>query len=375
MAGTEQQDCLQLGCVIATGIHQHSAMYEKFAERLAEEGFPTLVYDHRGFGRSPSYEKQIEERAREAIIALLIEQLEVDPKFIQVEMPSGEDGDGSELSFRVAIHSDEEDDIAAQSLLNSESFWASVNEKLCTVDGTSCERSMIPQWHKLGDPRNPSATGDLMGMVDYAKTNFGVRKVFVFGHSLGGLIAGLLGTLPNNECNADGFILSNPSLQNPWAGLIDELKQNADADPHQANGRFSGDVQKMASNNQDFIDFWNSEDISAFVEDGRPFKAGYQLEANYAIEEVRARFANFKAPVLLLRGEADDFEQGACADLIAGCEHNYANTSPDDLVLKSYPGMAHEILFEEGLDMGPGKNKVVDDVIEWMKRSRLRLAE
>jgi alpha-beta hydrolase superfamily lysophospholipase len=301
----------------------------------------------------------------------------VDPTYIEVDVPSpsSEEGnDGSDLSLNIAIHSHEDDDIAANDLLNSESFWASVNEKISGAGGTmSCERSMTPEWHTLGDTENPSATGDLMTMVDHAKMEFGISKVFVFGHSLGGLVAGLLGTLPNEKCNADDFILSNPSLQSPWAAILDEVKQKAEADPNQANGFFSGDVQKMASNNTEFIDLWNSEAISAFIEEERPFKAGYQLEANYAIEAVRARFANFKKPVLLLRGEADEFEQGACADLIAGCSHNYACT--DDLVLKSYPGMAHEIIFEDGLDMSPGENKVVDEVVDWLKGARLRLAE
>ena len=72
-------------------------------------------------------------------------------------------------------------------------------------------------------------------------------------------------------------------------------------------------------------------------------------------------WTKFEAPALLLRGEADDFEQGACADLIKG-----ASTPPSDLHLKSYQGMAHEILFEDGLDMAPGKNRVVDDVVGWL---------
>ena len=57
--------------------------------------------------------------------------------------------------------------------------------------------------------------------------------------------------------------------------------------------------------------------------------------------------------------DVEVFEKGACNDLVAG-----ASTKP---LLKSYAGMKHEIIFEEGLDMDPGKNKVVDDIVEWLK--------
>lgn len=260
--------------VIATGIHQHVALYEGFATRLASEGFPVLCYDHRGFGRSPSYE--------------------------------------------------------------------------------GCERSMIPEWHDL---EGPSATGDLRRMVILAQQEFGVERVFVFGHSLGGLAAGLLAT--SGASPAAGFILSNPSLQNPWASMVDELESKPPTEP---GGFFAGDVQRGASNNAAFLELWNGPEVSAHIEPGRPFKYGYMLAANFAIDVVRARFDQFTGPALVLRGEADAFEQGACADLIAGA-------SGARLTLRSYEGMAHELIFEDGLAMGPGENRVVDEIVAWLKEA------
>ena len=117
----------------------------------------------------------------------------------------------------------------------------------------------------------------------------------------------------------------------------------------------------VLSHRRQFLALWDSPEVYQYIEPERPFKAGYQLAANYAIEVVRSRFERFEAPALILRGEADDFEQGACADLVAG-----ASTPPSDLTLKSYPGMAHELIFEDGLDMSPGKNRVVDDIVAWL---------
>jgi len=211
---------------------------------------------------------------------------------------------------------------------------------------------MVPEWHNL---QRPSVTGDLRNVVLFAKAELGVDKVVVFGHSLGGLAAGLLATCGENT--ADGFILSNPSLQNPWASAVDELSLKT---PTECNGTF---VTSGASNNADFLALWDSPEVYEHIEPERPFKAGYQLAANFAIEVVRSRFDQFDSPALILRGEADDFEQGACADLVAG-----ASTPPSDLVLKSYEGMAHEIIFEDGLDMAPGNNRVVDDIVAWLHR-------
>jgi len=262
--------------VIATGIHQQTALYDGFAKRLAKEGFPTVCYDHRGFGRSPSY--------------------------------------------------------------------------------ADSKRSMIPEWHDL---KAPSATSDLRNMVLLAKKRFGVPKVYVFGHSLGGLVSGLLGTCEDNP--VDGFILSNPSLQNPWAGVVEKLK---DQDPHEVNGNYTGDLQKAAAQNEDFRELWNGPTMSKYIEDGRPFYAGYQLSANYAIDAVRARFDKWDKPSLVLRGDADIelFEQGACQDLVNG-----ATAKP---LLKSYEGMSHELIFEAGLDMAPGKNRVVDDIVAWLHKAK-----
>ena len=150
----------RVAVVISTGIHQNTMLYDGFARRLTSEGYPALIYDHRGFGRSPSY--------------------------------------------------------------------------------TGCERSMVPEWHDL---HGPSVTGDLRNVVLFAKAELSVESVVVFGHSLGGLAAGLLATSGDNP--ADGFILSNPSLQNPWASAVDTLSTLA---PTEWNGTF---ITASASNNKD----------------------------------------------------------------------------------------------------------------------------
>jgi alpha-beta hydrolase superfamily lysophospholipase len=221
------------------------------------------------------------------------------------------------------------------------------------------DRSMIPEWHALD---KPSVTGDLREMVILAKIQFNADKVFVFGHSLGGLAAVLLATCGENV--ADGFILSNPSVQNPWLSIVDQL---GNQDPNECNGGYVDEVLRSGSNNEEYINFWMSPEISQFCETGRPFKAGYQLAANYAINEVRSRLDKFTSPVLILRGENDAFEQGACEDLVRG-----SSTPRDECILLSYPGMKHEILFELGLRMNKGDNKVVDDILEWLQQQRMR---
>ena len=31
--------------------------------------------------------------------------------------------------------------------------------------------------------------------------------------------------------------------------------------------------------------------------------------------------------------------------------------------------MAHELIFEDGLAMGPGENRVVDEIVAWLKEA------
>ena len=119
----------------------------------------------------------------------------------------------------------------------------------------------------------PSCAGDLSAAVAKAEELLGFSApVFVFGHSLGGLAAGLLGTSGAAHNKVAGFILSNPTLQMHGRGTPEEaaagLPLNAAARAvEEANT--ARDKNKVvfgvdfdtASSNKEFTEFWRSEGV------------------------------------------------------------------------------------------------------------------
>ena len=135
------------------------------------------------------------------------------------------------------------------------------------------ERSQISAWEDLSDDPVPSCAGDLSAAVAKAEELLGFSApVFVFGHSLGGLAAGLLGTSGAAHNKVAGFILSNPTLQMHGRGTPEEaaagLPLNAAAraveEANTARDKnkvvFGVDLD-TASSNKEFTEFWRSEGV------------------------------------------------------------------------------------------------------------------
>jgi len=225
------------------------------------------------------------------------------------------------------------------------------------------ERSQILDWHDLA---SPSAVGDLHDAVLLVKELSQAEKVFVFGHSLGGLAAALLATCGSNP--AAGFVLSGPSLCNCWTqDVINAAVAAAEEDPNGSAGAFD---PKSATTNTDFHRFWASEEIAQYIELGMPFKAAYSAKViTDAVPAVVSRFPKFESPALLLVGRDDPFvgwdrypdqPRSACDDLV--------QNGPVGVPFKlaTYDGYKHDVIFEPGLLMEKSKNHVVDEVVDWL---------
>ena len=83
----------------------------------------------------------------------------------------------------------------------------------------------------------------------------------------------MLGTSDDNP--ASGYILSNPSLVFPWT--TEDAEKMKEKDPLAFDAGYIGDVQKASSHCEEFNALWNSSEISAVLEAGRPYKNGYML--------------------------------------------------------------------------------------------------
>eukprot|EP01052_Picozoa_sp_SAG31_P033370 SAG31_NODE_3760_length_3909_cov_2.157743_2_plen_312_part_00 len=229
-------------------------------------------------------------------------------------------------------------------------------------------RSQVAEWLDLDVP---SVVGDLADAVDELAAAAPGAKIYVWGHSLGGLAGAILAT--SGRSNAAGFILSNPTVNGTFA----PPEKVAEWEAMDADAVIAGAEAMQASAcclNTVFYPWWTTDpEVSAIVEPNLPFKAAYLAGAGRAIAEVRTRLGAFEAPALVLRGGKDIevHEAHGTADL-------WRDASPSaPLALLSYPEHGHDVLFDScaagTLSMSPGQNDVADDVVAWLRReARLR---
>jgi alpha-beta hydrolase superfamily lysophospholipase len=79
-------------------------------------------------------------------------------------------------------------------------------------------------------------------------------------------------------------------------------------------------------------------------------------EAFAAVRRVTSRLGTVHLPVLVMHGSEDRLASPEGAKMVAG------NVASQDVTLKLYPGLYHEIFNE------PEKDDVLDDVADWVER-------
>jgi alpha-beta hydrolase superfamily lysophospholipase len=211
---------------------------------------------------------------------------------------------------------------------------------------------------------------DLADAVRAAASREPRAPIFVFGHSLGGLVATLLAVQalgparnsPLAGVHVQGWIMSSPSLVVPLlqqcvAPLVAWLPAGLVLQSFNLDG---------ASGNEEFKRAWESD--VTLVKPGRPFEAGYAAGGVQAMARARGELSRLARDfpdcsmmtgcrMLVLHGEADHaHDHGSCAFLAAavpGAE------------LRSYPDLKHELLFEAG-SFAAGNNQVADDLVAWL---------
>ena len=68
-----------------------------------------------------------------------------------------------------------------------------------------------------------------------------------------------------------------------------------------------------------------------------------------------------RTSLLLAVQEGSGFELGSCRDLAGSCAVGAA------VDVRYYAGAKHEVIFEQWPDMDRGYNRVVDDIVDWLK--------
>jgi alpha-beta hydrolase superfamily lysophospholipase len=174
------------------------------------------------------------------------------------------------------------------------------------------------------------------------------RPLFLFGHSMGGLIA--LKFVLDRQPDLQGLLLNAPALQvNPdlapilrrFARLLGRLAPTLPT-VRSPQGAISRDPAVVAAANADPLNYH-----------GRiPARTGAELLRVGA--DMRSRFAELTTPFLVLQGTGDRLTTPAWSERL------YAQAASTDKTLKLYEGLYHETFHE------PEQDQVLQDVRDWL---------
>lgn len=204
--------------------------------------------------------------------------------------------------------------------------------------GSRGRRAWVDRWSKNHD--------DLEELLAAVRAAAARRPVFVYGHSLGGLIALGYAVADPPRPQPDGYVLSAPATTSD----IPAWKQ--------AMARVLGRVAPGLTISNDFDGGLLSRD----PEVGRRYLADplnqhatttrFGLEAIREQARVRAAMAGIPVPALVIHGEADRLVPPAASEALAAVP---------GVTRRTYPALRHETHNE------PEGRAVIGDVIAWLR--------
>lgn len=188
---------------------------------------------------------------------------------------------------------------------------------------------------------------DVAGTIAIAKARFPGLKVFLLGHSAGGVTSASY--VLDHQSEIDGFICESFAFQVPAPGFaLAAIKGLSHIAPHLGvlklkNEDFSRDPAKVAELNADPYtqnETQPAATVAALVRaDGR----------------LREEFPTVTLPVLIMHGTADK------ATVCQGSEFFYETTGSADKTLKLYKDHYHDLLADLG------KEEVMADIKAWLE--------
>jgi alpha-beta hydrolase superfamily lysophospholipase len=195
-------------------------------------------------------------------------------------------------------------------------------------------------------------TEDLKGMVLHARKQHPGKKIFVFGESMGGLIA--IDFALHYQRLVDGLILMSPAIKEKLPMSFPrrfEIFINAIFNPMKY---FSAEFDaSIFTRDKLMVKRINSDQLEA-----RCFTARFYISILKAITYVNMHPKRIKKPVFMILGGQD-----LMIDAKAG-EKYFGKMSSVDKTLKWYPDMYHALYIDKD------RETVFKDMIEWVgKRS------
>jgi alpha-beta hydrolase superfamily lysophospholipase len=174
------------------------------------------------------------------------------------------------------------------------------------------------------------------------------QKLFLLGHSMGGLISSLFVVVRKPDLK--GLMLSGASLKisDAISPLLVKLSSVIAAIlPKLPTIRLEGTA---VSRDPEVVKKYDNDPLN--YRGGIPARTG--AEFNRAMKHIQKQMEAISLPLLIMHGTADRLADPA------GSKQLYERAQSNDKTLKLYEGFYHEILNE------PEKEKVLADIVEWV---------
>jgi len=187
---------------------------------------------------------------------------------------------------------------------------------------------------------------DLSGVANIARSRHPGLKLFVLGHSAGGVVATIY-TLDNPDkvagliCESFAYRVPAPEFALDFITFLSRFMPKTGA-LTLSNAFFSRDPEVVKALNADPL---IANETQPFKTVGEMWKADRRLQVS---------FGQIRTPTLILHGTADK------ATSYPGSEEFYRNSSAIDKTLKLYKGHYHDLLADIG------KAQVMAEVISWV---------
>lgn len=225
-------------------------------------------------------------------------------------------------------------------------FWATHGYTVHTMDLRGHGRS---PGQRIFVRQIEEHSRDVGTLLTWARQQEPTLPLFLFGHSMGGLIVTYYTLTQSPKLN--GVILSGPALKLNGASpllvaighLIARIYPTFPMAKIDTTG-ISRDATVVQANLADTL----------IYHDGVPVATALALVK--AVTYVQTHWSAFHWPLLILQGTADRIVNPA------GSEQFYAQAGSTDKTLKRYDGLYHEVLNE------PEKEQIMAEVVEWLDK-------
>lgn len=194
---------------------------------------------------------------------------------------------------------------------------------------------------------------DLVVLIRKARAENADKPLFLIGHSMGALIAGLATLSGDTAKDLKGLILSSGGFK-PALDPVQEIKKTVGtllANFAPAVTVDAGLDVKLISRDDSVVQAYKNDPL---VHGKISLKMGVDL---FSVGEQLIREApRFTLPMLVFHGDADGIAN------YTGSREFFGGVSSQDKTLKIYPGFYHETMNEPYAD----RQKVLTDVVGWI---------